>query len=236
MSDDAVVVDGFSIQNYAFLEYYSSTFAHKSMAMENHYEELTNALYEKGWFIMDHFIPDEFRKELLLEQKEILAHGQFRHAGIGKGDDFKIRPEIRSDKVFWMDHRMLTPLQEKYWKQVEQMRSAINQRCFLGLRSFEAHFAMYPPGSFYLRHLDQFQHVKYRVVTTILYLNDQWSEEDGGALRMYLPQENGEEVLMDVYPEGGKLVVFLSGEIPHEVLPTKKERISITGWFRDIEY
>ncbi len=53
---------------------------------------------------------------------------------------------------------------------------------------------------------------------------------------MFIPKENGEEEIMDVFPEGGKMVIFMSGEIPHEVLPTYKERISITGWLRDIEY
>ncbi|GAB3648863.1 2OG-Fe(II) oxygenase [Echinicola sediminis] len=204
--------------------------------MENLYEAIANGLYEKGWYIVDRFISDDFRRELFEEQQEILFHGQFRHAGVGKGEGFQIKPEIRSDKVFWMNHLELTPLQAKYWEKMESIREGVNQRCFLGLRSFEAHFAMYPPGSFYLRHLDQFQNVKYRVVTTILYLNDEWSEEDGGALRMYLPNEDGEETVFDVYPEGGKLVVFMSGEIPHEVLPTRKERVSVTGWLRDVEY
>jgi SM-20-related protein len=111
----------------------------------------------------------------------------------------------------------------------------LNQRCFLGLRSFEGHFAKYPVGSFYKRHLDQFHAVPHRVVTVILYLNESWTAEDEGALRMYFPLENGTELIEDVLPLGGRLVVFLSGEIPHEVLPTKKERISITGWLKDID-
>jgi SM-20-related protein len=198
-------------------------------------EQLVQDVYQNGYAVMDNFITEDYRKRLLEEQQDLLRHGQFRHAGIGKGDAFTIRPEIRSDKVLWMDSFNLTPIQSEYWALVDQIRVSINQRCFLGLRSFEAHFAMYPPGSFYLRHLDQFQQVKYRVVTIILYLNDEWTSEDGGALRMYLPTEGGEEIL-DVYPEGGKLVVFLSAEIPHEVMTTYKERISITGWLRDIEY
>ncbi len=204
--------------------------------MINPYEFIAEKIYEQGFVVVDDFIPDGFREELLQEQQEILAHGQFRHAGVGKGSGFQIKPEIRSDKVWWMDHLNLTPLQNYYWQEMEKIRRNINQGCFLGLRSFEAHFAMYPPGSFYLRHLDQFQNVKYRVVTTILYLNQSWEHQDGGALRMYLPQGNGKEEIMDVYPKGGRLVVFLSGEIPHEVLPTFKERVSITGWLRDIEY
>jgi SM-20-related protein len=52
---------------------------------------------------------------------------------------------------------------------------------------------------------------------------------------MYFPQEDGAELVKDVLPIGGRLVVFLSGEIPHEVLPTQKERISITGWLKNID-
>ncbi|WP_143961693.1 2OG-Fe(II) oxygenase [Litoribacter populi] len=204
--------------------------------MQDRIEKIVQDVYENGYAVVENFLTEDFRKELLAEQQDLLEHGQFRHAGVGKGDAFTIRPEIRSDKVMWMDHLQLTPLQAQYWNMVEEIRVAINQRCFLGLRSFEAHFAMYPPGSFYLRHLDQFQQVKYRVVTIIIYLNDSWTDADEGKLRMYLPQEDGEEKILDIMPEGGTLVVFLSAEIPHEVLPTNKQRISITGWLRDIEY
>lgn len=195
--------------------------------------KIVSDIYEKGWSVVDHYIPESLRVALLDEQRDILRHGQFRHAGIGSGDSFAIKPEIRSDKVFWMDEELLTPLQQQYWELMDVLMKEINRRCFLGLKSFEAHFAMYPPGSFYLRHLDQFQAVAYRVVTVILYLNDTWEEGNGGELRMYLQIEGGEETHVDIFPEGGKLVVFLSGEIPHEVLPTNKERISITGWFKD---
>ncbi|WP_339902915.1 2OG-Fe(II) oxygenase [uncultured Cyclobacterium sp.] len=192
-------------------------------------------LYDKGWCVLDNYIPEEFRKELLKEQRELLMHGQFRLAGIGKGESFAIKPEIRSDKVLWMDESLLTPLQEVYWNKMEKLRTAINQRCYLGLKSFEAHFAMYPQGSFYLRHLDQFQSVSYRIVSVVLYLNETWDESDGGELRMYYTRPDGIEDFQDFLPLGGRVVVFLSGEVPHEVLPTNKERISITGWMKDRE-
>ncbi len=194
---------------------------------------IAEELYRKGWVIVDDYLPEALYFPLLLEQQDILEHGQFRHAGIGKGESFAIKPEIRGDKVFWLDEYQLSPMQKKYWEIMEKLLIQINQRCFLGLRSFESHFAMYPPGSFYLRHLDQFQQVAYRIVTVILYLNKEWEEEDGGALRIYFPDENGIEQGLDIYPKGGRLVCFLSGELPHEVLPTHKERISITGWFKN---
>ena len=200
---------------------------------EKNNDIIVEDLYNKGWCVLDHYISEDFRKELLHEQKELLKHGQFRLAGIGSGDTFAIKPEIRSDKVLWMDENLLTPLQEVYWDKMNGLRSAINRRCYLGLKSYEAHFAMYPQGSYYLRHLDRFQTVSYRIVSVVLYLNDSWEESDGGALRMYFTRPDGIEEYEDFLPLGGRLVAFLSGEIPHEVLPTNKERISITGWMKD---
>ncbi|MEX2513328.1 MAG: 2OG-Fe(II) oxygenase, partial [Cyclobacteriaceae bacterium] len=122
-------------------------------------EQVVRDLYTKGWAVIDDYFPKDFVLKLLKEQEDLMYHGQFRLAGIGKGENFSIKPEIRSDKVLWLDRDLLTPLQTNYWQCMEELRNAINRRCYLGLKSFEAHFSMYPPGSFYLRHLDQFQAV-----------------------------------------------------------------------------
>lgn len=203
--------------------------------MEEVLDRISAEIYQNSYVIINDFIDEEFRIALLKEQNELLDKGMFRHAAVGKGGQKQVRTEIRSDEVLWMDQENLSPLQAAYWEKIEQIRQVLNQRCFLGLRSFEGHFARYPIGSFYKKHLDQFHAVPHRVVTVIVYLNDSWSAEDEGALRMYFPQEDGSEKVEDVLPLGGRLVVFLSAEIPHEVLPTKKERISITGWLRNID-
>jgi SM-20-related protein len=203
--------------------------------MEEVLDHISSEIYQNSYVIIDDFIDEDFRKALLTEQTELLEKGMFRHAAVGKGGQKQVRTEIRSDEVLWMDRDSLSPLQAAYWEKIEQIRQVLNQRCFLGLRSFEGHFARYPIGSFYKKHVDQFHAVPHRVVTVILYLNDSWSAEDEGALRMYFPQADGTEQIEDVLPMGGRLVIFLSGEIPHEVLPTKKERISITGWLRNID-
>lgn len=40
---------------------------------------------------------------------------------------------------------------------------------------------------------------------------------------------NGEMVL-DVAPLAGRLVVFLSGAIDHAVLPSQRPRVALTAW------
>lgn len=203
--------------------------------MEDLLDHISQEIYSNSYVVVDNFLDEAFRKALLKEQTDLLNQGQFTKAAVGKGDQKQVRAEIRSDEVLWMDPTALSPLQAIFWEKIEELKQVLNRRCFLGLKSFEGHFARYPIGSFYKRHLDQFHAVPHRIVTVILYLNDSWTESDGGQLRMYFPQEDGSECVEDVLPLGGRLVVFLSEEIPHEVLPTRKERISITGWLRNID-
>jgi SM-20-related protein len=203
--------------------------------MEELLDRIADGIYTQSYVVIDNFVDEIFRKALFDEQTDLLEKGKFRKAAIGTGEQKQIRPEIRSDEVLWMDAENLSLLQSEYWNRVEQIKQLLNRRCYLGLKSFEGHFARYPIGSFYKRHLDQFHQVPYREVTVILYVNDTWSEQDEGALRMYIPQEDGTERIEDYLPLPRRLVVFLSGEIPHEVLPTKKERNSITGWLKTID-
>jgi SM-20-related protein len=203
--------------------------------MEDLLDYISQAIYQNSYVVVDDFVDESYRKDLLKEQTDLLNQGQFKKAAVGKGDQKQVRAEIRSDEVLWMDPTALSPLQVVFWEKIEELKQVLNRRCFLGLKSFEGHFARYPIGSFYKRHVDQFHAVPHRIVTVILYLNDSWTEADGGQLRMYFPQEDGSERIEDVLPVGGRLVVFLSEEIPHEVMPTQKERISITGWLRNID-
>jgi len=59
---------------------------------------------------------------------------------------------------------------------------------------------------------------------------------DGGELALYHSDQshNGErsQSMLKVTPSMGTLVAFLSEEFPHEVLPTKRDRYAIAGWFR----
>jgi len=203
--------------------------------MEDLLDHISQEIYSNSHVVVDNFVDEAFRKALLKEQTDLLNRGQFKKAAVGKGDQKQVRAEIRSDEVLWMDPTALSPLQAIFWEKIEELKKVLNRRCFLGLKSFEGHFARYPIGSFYKRHLDQFHAVPHRIVTIILYLNESWTEADGGQLRMYFPQEEGSERVEDVLPLGGRLVVFLSEEIPHEVMPTLKERISITGWLQNID-
>jgi SM-20-related protein len=143
-----------------------------------------------------------------------------------------IREDIRRDQVRWLEPDAVSPAEARYLETLEDLRQAINRRLFLGLFGFEGHFAVYPPGAFYKAHLDRHRETRDRVVTAILYLNDGWEEAHGGQLKLWTTPGAPDGPAEVLEPRMGTLVSFLSGDYWHEVLPARRTRMSITGWFR----
>lgn len=166
------------------------------------------------------------------ESREGWEEGTFRRARVGRGTDLQLREDIRTDHVCWLEAEGVSKAQEAYLERLEELRLAINARMFLGLFAFEGHFAVYPPGAFYRAHLDRHRQTQDRLVTVIVYLNEDWSEGDGGELRLWTSPGLREGPSILVEPRLATLVCFLSGDYWHEVLPARRPRMSITGWFR----
>ncbi len=153
----------------------------------------------------------------------------FDEAGIGRKDDHQKNETIRSDKIHWLDNS--NALEGCFLDYMDELKAYMNKRLFMGLFSYECHFAHYQPGAFYKKHLDAFKGQTNRLLSTVLYLNPDWQAENGGELVIYDSEDHDKE-LTRVSPHFGTLVTFLSDEFPHEVLPAKAERFSIAGWFR----
>lgn len=91
-------------------------------------------------------------------------------------------------------------------------------------------YAIYNKGSGYAKHSDVLQGQKNRILTSVLYLNKDWQSHDGGELVVY--ESTGKNIVTQVKPTFGTMILFLSEAFPHEVLPSHATRRSITGWFR----
>jgi hypothetical protein len=115
----------------------------------------------------------------------------------------------------------------------------------LSNQSFNAKLAVTSPGgSTYPLHVDNTLGISgslqddSRKLTCIIYLNPDYQPGDGGELRLLL-LDGG---CLDLDPRGGRMVVFWSDEIPHEVLPCKPDsneneeqfdRYAMTIWLPD---
>lgn len=195
-------------------------------------EDLMDALDRCGWAVAPDYVNGGDGLRLMLECQEAWAQGGFRPAGVGRGSTLEVREEIRRDQVMWLQPGAFSAEQEIYLARLEILRLALNQRFFLGLFEFEGHFAIYPEGAFYKAHLDRHSGTSDRVVTVILYLNPDWQPGDGGELKIWTTSGDRDGAWTLVEPRMGTLVCFMAGEFWHEVLPASKNRLSITGWFR----
>lgn len=200
-----------------------------SLSLQNHISQIVDNIATQGYAITKHFLGGEAITLLSAKAKSLQQAGEMQKATTGL---VKIKtPSIRGDFIHWIDETQATEAEAIYLNAMTILQQAINQAFFLGLFELESHFAIYPPGAGYQKHLDQFIGKEERKISCILYLNESWTSSDGGELRMYL-DKNDEAKFIDISPEAGTLVVFLSGDFLHEVLPAKRERMSVTGWFR----
>lgn len=188
------------------------------------YARITDALVEKGYVVIENALDIELLGKL---QRFVLEQKSFKQAGISDANNLHLDASKRRDKTLWIDED--NDVQSEYLSFTEGLKNYLNRSLYLGLSYYESHFAMYDKNDFYEKHVDAFKHSKNRQVTTVYYLNEQWKEEDGGALLMY-NEEN--TLLSNVIPTANTLVVFLSEKFPHEVLPAHKKRYSIAGWYR----
>ncbi|RLW63384.1 MAG: hypothetical protein B6D71_10305 [gamma proteobacterium symbiont of Stewartia floridana] len=195
------------------------------------YGHLALALADKGWSVTEDFLPATLIKQLADEAREAYGSNQFHRAGVGRGKSFSVKRGIRSDLIKWLNPAQCTTAQLQYLDALEGLRQIINRTLYLGLFEFEAHLAIYPPGTYYREHLDQIKNDGRRLVTCVLYLNTSWSSSDGGQLRLFTNPSDKQQY-EEIMPIGGRMVCFLSSRMLHAVMPAHDERLSITGWFK----
>ena len=190
-------------------------------------DPLLDDLAEQGWAIATNALPVDLTLELAQECRARANQGALQPAGVGRGSAHGVQEGVRGDHIQWLEPGQCAA-GDRYLAMLNDLRGQLNQALYLGLEDYEGHFALYPPGTFYQKHLDRFRDDDRRAVSAVFYLNSDWLPEQGGALRLYLA--DGRE--LDVLPEAGTLVLFLSADLPHEVLPATRERLSLTGWLR----
>lgn len=196
------------------------------------YEKIIDGLMANQYSIADDFFTAEevaaLRKSLLEKYNEDI----FRKSAIGNRADEQIVEAIRGDFILWLDEKNAGEAEKQFFSRINDFVTYLNRTCFMGIADKEFHYAVYPEGTFYKRHLDTFQNDSRRKLSMVCYLNNEdWKPEYGGELSIYI-DENGTEREEKIYPLQGRMVIFESRVLEHEVKPVKQERLSITGWLK----
>jgi SM-20-related protein len=193
------------------------------------YEKVIEDLLTQQYSVVDEFFDEievETLRNILLEKYE---EDEFKKAAIGNQFTEQVIKTIRGDFISWIDEKKLFPAEVVFFNKINDFTQYLNRTCFLGIQEHEFHYALYPKGTFYKRHLDTFQNDDSRKLSIVCYLNhEDWLPEYGGELVLYK-----EEGPVAIYPLKGRVVIFESQIIEHEVKPVEKMRLSITGWLKN---
>ena len=198
------------------------------------YNQLADDLAEKGYGIIENFLTEAETGRLRKFIEQQRSDGELQKAGIGSGLDYQVDKSIRGDLIQWIDPEEAGEVTNRYLTQLRELSQYLNRTLFLSLKDAEIHYTVYPVGTVYQRHFDQFRQNDHRKLSVLCYLNEDWQETDGGQLMLYFPSTSKQaETSLNILPKGGRLVVFRSDLLEHEVLPASRPRYSLTGWLLD---
>jgi SM-20-related protein len=189
--------------------------------------DVSEELKLAGIAVRDHYLQPLQVRALLDCLRERQARGEFASARVGTGRTLQRDTAVRGDRTCWLCEPLLAA-EQSLLSEFEQLRLQLNRDLYLGLFELEAHYAWYPPGAGYARHVDQPHGRSDRRVSLILYLNENWDTRAGGELQMFDAGIDRRQI----EPLAGRLVCFLAAGREHAVLPARRDRFSVTAWFR----
>jgi len=200
--------------------------------LNEQYETIISDIARQKYSIIDGFFHpaevDLLRSTLIAKHRE----DNFKKAAIGNRTNEVIAKSVRGDFILWMNEAVANPAESVFFQKVNDLVQYLNRTCFMGILTKEFHYALYPEGTFYRRHLDTFQNDGRRKLSMVCYLNDEdWKPENGGELSIFT-NETGVEQELKIYPLPGRVVIFESQELEHEVKTVHVPRLSITGWLK----
>lgn len=195
--------------------------------LEKIFDTLIDSFIADKVGIAEGFLSESLALQLKANLLGLYAEKQLKAAGTGNSQSILQNKLVRSDVIYWLDRAHDDPFENDFFDLMDTFVLFLNRTCFTGITSYEFHYALYENGSFYSKHLDQFQNNDSRKFSMIMYLNADWAIGDGGELQIHHL-----DWLQKITPINGKSVFFKSSELEHEVLLTHKPRMSITGWLK----
>lgn len=181
-------------------------------------DEQLDKFVDDGWMIID----GVFENKALLALQSESGFIDYRDAELTAG----IRvSDIRGDRIRWITENFFAGFY--YLQSINALAALFNQSLFAGIRHSEAHYACYPVGFGYQWHSDNPAGRDERVISAVFYLNDDWSDSDGGALEIV--DKHG--IHHNVMPVANRLVIFDS-DLQHQVQIAHRQRYSIATWMR----
>jgi len=212
-----------------------------------------SGLMEKGYGYQDEFLDDKVMRDVYSEMELLDFDGKYVDVQQQKMTGY------RKDRIGWFTLESLDrekqPGLVALFKKMISIPFELNKKCSLYLQAGgNFQLSVYPKDSYYKKHIDGgYDDINNgRKITAVYYPNHSWSSGNGGELKIFkrrlnhfqlaklkkeaeekgepepqVPEDVAEEV-MD--PSGGRLLLFRSRDMAHEVLLANKKRYAVSFW------
>eukprot|EP00434_Breviolum_minutum_P039268 symbB.v1.2.034866.t1/scaffold4574.1/size37803/1 len=211
-------------------------------------ELLAKQLDEVGFVIIDDFMPEEMARAVKASNVNLYQQSEMEE-GATTGGSERVGIPHRGDVLKWIGYdgateasRCVSAFVDHIEKAVQSIGNAaqdVAPKVATAVSSIqwrsETMLTCYPAAqrARYFRHTDN-SSGNGRLLTALVYLNENWKQGDGGELRLFYPGEKNLKVRMEVEPLWNRLLLFWSDDrSPHEVLSTCQDRFAATVWFYD---
>eukprot|EP00928_Gymnodinium_smaydae_P052447 TRINITY_DN3633_c0_g3_i1.p1 TRINITY_DN3633_c0_g3~~TRINITY_DN3633_c0_g3_i1.p1 ORF type:complete len:450 (-),score=103.89 TRINITY_DN3633_c0_g3_i1:158-1402(-) len=206
-------------------------------------------LMEVGYGYQDVFVDESIVNDVKSEMDFLDYDGKFVEVQQQKMTGY------RKDRIGWFTLESLDREKQRglaaLFKQLISVPFELNKKCSLYLQAGgNFQLACYPKDAYYKKHVDggYDDTNNGRKITAVFYPNTSWVEGHGGHIKMYKRRKNpfqvakaksnGEEVneavedepVEEIAPVGGRILLFRSRDMPHEVMVAQKKRYAVSFW------
>ena len=156
------------------------------------------ALHDRGFVVLDGALGAAHAGAVAADAAAMSAAGALSPAKVTTGVSQRVEPSKRSDSIAWLKRPRgggaggapapaLPPAISRHLSAVERVRAELEASLRCGAERCSFMLAEYPGGGGrYVRHRDAVPRgCAGRKLTVIYYLNAEWSEADGGCLRLW---------------------------------------------------
>lgn len=185
---------------------------------------LADQLAQNEFIVVDDFLDEATYAVIHNYFLKKLGQEAFHKAAVGNINPM-IVTEKRGDFSCWLDREEDAEL-VCFFEVLDELIFFLKRNFFLSINDEEFHFAHYPPGAHYEKHLDSFKEASGRLISVVIYLNEGWEQGDGGELEVF--HKDGTSTVVE--PIKRRAVIFKSDSVEHQVLATGVNRYSLTGW------
>ena len=124
--------------------------------MQNNFDSLVNSFLLSNVGLTTDFLSTELSTHLKENLLNLFSENQLKPAGIGNNLKLTKDNLVRSDVIYWLDRNHNDEFENAFFDIMDEFVSYLNHSCYTGIVGYEFHYALYGKGTFYKRHLDQF--------------------------------------------------------------------------------